>query len=100
MSVPAEARSRVQALRVELERHNRLYYVDDSPEISDAEYDRLFNELHNLEEKFHELRSPDSPTQRVGGAVREELVPVRHSVPMLSIRTETDVEDTGAAKFD
>jgi len=100
MSVPSEARSRAAALRAELERHNRLYYVDDSPEISDAAYDVLFNELQQLEEKFHELRTPDSPTQRVGGAVREELTPVRHAVPMLSIRTETDTEDSGAAKFD
>jgi len=71
MRVPPEARSRVQTLRDELERHNRLYYVDDNPEISDAEYDRLFNELQQLEEKYSELRTPDSPTQRVGGAVRE-----------------------------
>ena len=100
MSVPRGARSRAETLRAELERHNRLYYVDDNPEITDAEYDRLFKELQELEEKFHELRTPDSPTQRVGGAVREELVPVRHAVPMLSIRTETDTEDTGAANFD
>jgi DNA ligase (NAD+) len=100
MSVPSEARSRAQTLRAELERHNRLYYVDDKPEITDAEYDLLFNELQILEEKFVELRTPDSPTQRVGGAPRVELVPVRHAVPMLSIRTETDTEDTGAAKFD
>jgi DNA ligase (NAD+) len=100
MTVPRVARSRAEALRAELERHNRLYYVEDRPEITDAEYDRLFNELQDLEEKFHELRTPDSPTQRVGGAPREELVPVRHAVPMLSIRTETDTEDTGAEKFD
>ncbi|HEV8106203.1 MAG TPA: NAD-dependent DNA ligase LigA [Burkholderiales bacterium] len=100
MSVPREARARAEALRAELERHNRLYYVEDRPEITDAEYDILFNELQNLEENFHELRTADSPTQRVGGAPREELVPVRHAVPMLSIRTETDTEDTGAEKFD
>jgi DNA ligase (NAD+) len=100
MTVPRAARSRAETLRAELERHNRLYYVDDKPEITDAEYDSLFNELHKLEEKFVELRTPDSPTQRVGGAAREELVPVRHAVPMLSIRTETDTEDSGAAKFD
>jgi len=100
MSVPPEARSRVQTLRAELERHNRLYYIEDNPEISDADYDSLFHELQELEEKYHELRTPDSPTQRVGGAPREELVPVRHSVPMLSIRTETDTEDSGAEKFD
>jgi DNA ligase (NAD+) len=100
MSVPKEARARAQALRAELERHNRLYYVDDNPEISDTDYDSLFNELQQLEDKFHELRTPDSPTQRVGGAPREELLPVRHAVPMLSIRTETDTEDSGAEKFD
>jgi DNA ligase (NAD+) len=100
MSVPEAARRRAQALRAELERHNRLYYVEDRPEITDTEYDRLFKELHDLEEKFVELRAPDSPTQRVGGAPREELTPVRHAVPMLSIRTETDTDDTGAVKFD
>jgi DNA ligase (NAD+) len=100
MSVPEEARSRAEALRAELERHNRLYYIEDNPEISDADYDLLFNELQELEEKFHELRTPDSPTQRVGGAPREELVQVRHAVPMRSIRTETDTEDSGAEKFD
>jgi DNA ligase (NAD+) len=91
---------RAAALRAELERHNRLYYVEDQPEITDAEYDSLFKELKELEEKFPELRTADSPTQRVGGAAREELATVRHEVPMLSIRTETDTEDTGAAKFD
>jgi DNA ligase (NAD+) len=100
MSVPQEARARAEKLRTDLERHNRLYYVDDQPEITDAEYDRLFNELKDLEEKFPELISPDSPTQRVGGTAREELAPVRHSVPMLSIRTETDTQASGAAKFD
>ena len=100
MSAPPEARARAAALRAELERHNRLYYVEDRPEITDAEYDSLFNELRALEENFHELRTPDSPTQRVGGAVRAELAPVRHAVPMLSIRTETDTEATGAAGFD
>ena len=100
MSVPKEARARAEALRAELERHNRLYYIEDTPEISDAEYDSIFNELQNLEEKFPELRSPDSPTQRVGGAPRDELAPVRHAVAMLSIRTETDTEDSGAEKFD
>jgi DNA ligase (NAD+) len=100
MSGAPSARERAQALRAALERHNRLYYVDDRPEITDEEYDSLFNELKDIEEKFIELRTPDSPTQRVGGAPREELVPVRHAVPMRSIRTETDTEDMGAAKFD
>jgi DNA ligase (NAD+) len=100
MSVPKEPRQRAEALRGEIERHNRLYYTEDRPEISDAEYDRLFRELQDLESRYPALQTPDSPTQRVGGAPREELAPVRHEVPMLSIRTETDTEDTGAAKFD
>ncbi len=91
---------RVRKLREEIERHNRLYYVENAPEITDAEYDRLFRELQELEEKHPELRTPDSPTQRVGGAPASELAPVRHEVPMLSIRTETDTAATGAEKFD
>ncbi|HEX6319209.1 MAG TPA: NAD-dependent DNA ligase LigA [Burkholderiales bacterium] len=97
MSRPKE---RAAALQAEIERHNRLYYVEDAPEITDAEYDRLFRELQDLEAAHPELVTPDSPTQRVGGAPREELPPVRHEVPMLSIRTETDTEAEGAAKFD
>ncbi len=100
MSAPKAARARAAQLREELERHNRLYYVEDSPQISDAEYDRLFRELGALEEQYAALRDPDSPTQRVGGAPLESLEPVRHEMPMLSIRTETDTEDSGAANFD
>ena len=100
MNAPAAAARRAEALRREIERHNRLYYVEDAPEISDAEYDRLFRELQGLEEQHPELRTADSPTQRVGGAVREELPAVRHEVPMLSIRTETDTGASGAEKFD
>ena len=92
--------ARAAALRAELEHHNRRYYVEDAPEISDAEYDRLFRELAELEERHPELRLADSPTQRVGGAASKDLAPVRHELPMLSIRTETDTEDSGAAKFD
>jgi DNA ligase (NAD+) len=94
------ARSEIERLRRELERHNRLYYQEDAPEITDAEYDRLFRELEALEAAHPELASPDSPTQRVGGAPASDLAPVRHEIPMLSIRTETDTEDSGAAKFD
>jgi DNA ligase (NAD+) len=91
---------RIRKLRAELEHHNRRYYIEDAPEISDAEYDRLFRELRELEDQHPELRTSDSPTQRVGGAPAGELAPVRHEVPMLSIRTETDAEDSGAANFD
>jgi len=93
-------RERAAELRREIERHNRLYYVEDAPEITDAEYDRLFRELQALEAAHPDLRTPDSPTQRVGGAPLKELKAVRHKVPMLSIRTETDTESTGAESFD
>jgi len=73
MTVPAKARGRAAELREELERHAHLYYVKDAPEVSDAEYDRLFQELQRLEEEFPELRTDDSPTQRVGGAPLAEL---------------------------
>jgi len=94
---PAE---RVQALRVQLHHHAHRYYVLDEPEIPDAEYDKLFQELQALEAAHPELASPDSPTRRVGGAVLAQFASVRHAVPMLSIRTETDTEATGAQAFD
>jgi DNA ligase (NAD+) len=72
-------------LRDELRRHEHLYYVLDSPEISDAEYDALMRRLQALEEQHPELITPDSPTQRVGGKPREGFVKVRHSSPMLSL---------------
>jgi DNA ligase (NAD+) len=100
MSAPKAAKARAAQLRALIEHHNHLYYVKDEPEISDAEYDRLFGELKALEDEFPDLRAPDSPTQRVGGAPLEGLEQVRHELPMLSIRTETDTEDSGAANFD
>ncbi|MDI6711348.1 MAG: NAD-dependent DNA ligase LigA [Bacillota bacterium] len=80
-----EARERIARLREEIERHNYLYYVLDAPEISDEAFDRLVQELARLEERFPELVTPDSPTQRVGGRPREGFVTVRHRVPMLSL---------------
>ena len=76
------------------------YYVLDEPSIPDAEYDRMFQELHALEEKHPELRTADSPTQRVGGSPLESFASVKHVVPMLSIRTETDTQASGAENFD
>jgi DNA ligase (NAD+) len=87
-------------LRAQLERYDHAYYVQDAPLVPDAEYDRVFRELQALEAKHPELVTPDSPTQRVSGAVRDDLPAVRHKMPMLSIRTETDIEDTGAIAFD
>jgi DNA ligase (NAD+) len=97
---PASPQARVQELHRQLHHHAHRYYVLDAPAIPDAEYDRLFRELQALEEKYPELRTPDSPTQRVGGAVLDGLTPVRHAVPMLSIETETDTTEQGAQDFD
>lgn len=80
-----QAALRVAWLRSELERHNRLYYQDATPEISDAEYDRLYRELENLEAVHPELDDPNSPTRRVGGKPLDGFVSVEHLVPMLSI---------------
>ena len=95
-----QAAARAAALRREIEQHNHAYYVLDAPTIPDAEYDRLFRELQDIEAAHPELLSMDSPTQRVGGKPLPEFLPVRHVVPMLSIRTETDTEPTGARAFD
>ncbi|MDD3884890.1 MAG: NAD-dependent DNA ligase LigA [Gallionella sp.] len=95
-----DVRRRAAQLREEIERHNTHYYVLDTPVIPDAEYDRLFRELQSLEAEHPELQTSDSPTLRVGGKPLEGFVPVRHAVPMLSIRTETDTEASGAFNFD
>ncbi|MCH7226253.1 NAD-dependent DNA ligase LigA [Haloferula sp. A504] len=76
---------RAAELRAELERHNRLYYTDAAPEISDTEYDKLFRELEDLESRHPEFADPNSPTQRVGGEPIEGFQQVKHLVPMLSI---------------
>ncbi len=100
MPVSPEVAARAAFLRGEIERHNHAYYVLDKPTIPDVEYDRLFRELQTLESEHPELLTPDSPTQRVGGKPLPGFEPVRHAVPMLSIRTETDTEPTGARAFD
>jgi DNA ligase (NAD+) len=100
MTVPARAQERADALRELLHHHAHQYYVLDAPLIPDTEYDKLFRELQALEEAHPQLRVPDSPTQRVGGGVLEGFAKVRHKVPMLSIRTETDIEASGARNFD
>ncbi|MDH3320009.1 MAG: NAD-dependent DNA ligase LigA [Betaproteobacteria bacterium] len=85
MAVADSLRQRAAALRRGLERHNRLYYVEDAPEITDAEYDRLFAELQRLEAEHPELAAPDSPTQRVGAPPLTAFAQVRHRTPMLSL---------------
>ncbi|MCM2289726.1 MAG: NAD-dependent DNA ligase LigA [Sulfuritalea sp.] len=99
MDLP-QAAARAEALRREIEGHNHAYYVLDAPTVPDAEYDKLFRELQTLEAEHSELRTADSPTQRVGGKPLPQFAAVRHVVPMLSIRTETDTEPTGARAFD
>ncbi|MGH8801502.1 MAG: DNA ligase LigA-related protein, partial [Casimicrobiaceae bacterium] len=91
---------RADVLRRTLREHNHRYYVLDQPTISDTEYDRLFQELEDLERDHPSLVTDDSPTRRVGGSARADFAPVRHRVPMLSIRTETDTNDVGAQNFD
>ncbi|MFN7545292.1 MAG: NAD-dependent DNA ligase LigA [Acidobacteriota bacterium] len=75
----------IRQLRSEITRHEHLYYVLDSPEITDAQYDSLLRQLSSLEDQHPEFRTPDSPTQRVGGAPREGFVKLAHSSPMLSL---------------
>ena len=94
------AASRAGQLRGQINAHAHNYYVLDAPQIPDAEYDKLFAELQALEAAHPQLQSLDSPTQRVGGKALAQFASVRHKVPMLSIRTETDTEATGAQNFD
>jgi DNA ligase (NAD+) len=85
MSHKDAIRERIESLRREIRYHNRKYYVEDSPEISDYEYDQLMKELEALEAQYPDLITPDSPTQRVGGEPAEEFATVEHRVAMLSL---------------
>ena len=98
MAVPKAAANRAEKLRREIERHNRLYYNEAAPEVSDAEYDTLFRELQGLESDHPALQVPDSPTLRVGSAPSEGFAAVAHRVPMLSLANAFDPEDV--AHFD
>jgi len=100
MAVPEQTAQRARQLRDEILHHDYQYYVLDTPQIPDSEYDRLYRELQALEAEYPELITADSPTQRVGGAPLSELASVRHRVPMLSIQTETDITPSGAYAFD
>ncbi|MGH8264147.1 MAG: DNA ligase LigA-related protein, partial [Steroidobacteraceae bacterium] len=90
------AAARAEALRAEIERHNYRYYVLDDPQVPDAEYDRLFRELVELETQNPELVTPDSPTQRVGGTAAKAFRDVVHRLPMLSIRNAFSEDDVRA----
>ncbi len=83
----------LEALRSALRRHNKLYYVDDNPEVSDAEYDRLMRRLQEIEAARPELVTPDSPTQRVGATPLKEFGTVTHNVPMLSLANAMDEDE-------
>jgi DNA ligase (NAD+) len=93
---PAAIQKKIESLRDRIRHHEYRYYVLDDPEISDAEFDKLINELKKLEAEHPELITPDSPTQRVGGKPREGFVKARHSSPMLSLDnayTEEELRD-------
>ena len=100
VSADAAAAARSQVLRALLNEYAHAYYVNDMPLVPDAEYDRLYQELESIESAYPALITPDSPTQRVGAAPLTAFAPVRHAVPMLSIRTETDTTAGGAVAFD
>jgi len=100
MATSASLQARAAALRAEIQRLDHAYYVLDAPLVPDEDYDRLFRELQDLEAAHPELRTADSPTQRVGGAPLPEFAAVHHRVPMLSIQTETDTTPQGAIAFD
>jgi DNA ligase (NAD+) len=97
---PAPDLAHLEALKRSLHEHAHRYYVLDAPTIPDAEYDRLFRALQAIETQHPELLTADSPSQRVGGKPLDQFVGVRHAVPMLSIKTETDTEASGAQNFD
>jgi DNA ligase (NAD+) len=101
MTASTQAKERAAWLRQEIAKHDYHYYVLDAPLIPDAEYDKLFRELQALEAQYPELQAlHDTPTRRVGGRALDIFQPVAHAVPMLSIRTETDISDQGAIGFD
>lgn len=91
---------RMEKLAEELEKHDKAYYIDNAPTVSDEIYDSLFQELARLEKEYPQFKSPVSPTERVGATVQSELKKVTHAVPMLSIHTETDYTAQGAYDFD
>ncbi|MCH9031623.1 MAG: NAD-dependent DNA ligase LigA, partial [candidate division Zixibacteria bacterium] len=97
-SIPKDKFKRYEALRIEIERHNRLYYIDDSPNISDAEFDRLFDELIALEKAHPGLESEDSPSRRVGAPPAGSFKKVSHRKRMLSLQKVVDEDEF--AEFD
>ncbi|MFC5953780.1 NAD-dependent DNA ligase LigA [Streptomyces pratens] len=95
-NVPAEAREQHARLAEQIEEHRFRYYVNDAPVVSDAEFDRLLRELEKLEKRFPELRTPDSPTQKVSGAYETEFTSVQHRSRMLSLDNTFNDDDLAA----
>ena len=93
-----QAAERLYELRSEIRHHDYLYYVKDAPEIADEEYDKLYRELEGLEERFPDLVSADSPTQRVAGRVLDSFPTVEHAAPMLSL--DSDQAEASLRRFD
>ncbi|HAV43382.1 TPA: NAD-dependent DNA ligase LigA, partial [bacterium] len=88
-----EIKARIERLRQEIRYHDHKYYIEAAPEISDYEYDQLFHELEELERKYPEFVTPDSPTQRVSGVPLEEFPSVRHRIPMLSLDNSYSMDE-------
>ncbi|MGA5518575.1 NAD-dependent DNA ligase LigA [Streptomyces pseudogriseolus] len=95
-SVPAEAREQHARLAEQIEEHRFRYYVNDAPVVSDAEFDRLLRQLEELEERYPELRTPESPTQKVAGSYETEFTSVEHRSRMLSLDNTFNDEDLAA----
>jgi len=93
---PQEAFERLRSLRTAIEHHNHLYHALDAPEIPDAEYDRLVRQLRELEARYPQLASADSPTQRVGAPARDDFGEVQHRIPMLSLDNAFSREEVEA----
>src|SRR5260221_7418649 len=96
MAIAPHIGARIAELRASLDQHNYNYYVLDQPVISDAEYDRLFRELQQLEQQHPQLVSPESPTQRVGAAPLTDFAQVTHRTPMLSLANAFDNDEVVA----
>ena len=94
--IPAEAREQHARLAEQIEEHRFRYYVNDAPVVSDAEFDRLLRQLEAVEEEYPELRTPDSPTQKVAGAYETEFTSVQHRERMLSLDNAFDDEELAA----
>jgi DNA ligase (NAD+) len=88
-----DPRQEIDRLRAEISRHDRLYYVEAQPEISDREYDLLFSKLRDLEAKHPDLVRPDSPTQRIGDTLTGGFKPVTHPYPLISLQNSYDESD-------